>query len=241
MTLVMRSRSTPVEVADHALAQACDGGLPGAWERLRLCYGKSLRAFLRKRGASAREAEQLVDETWGALAMPPARGGARTRIGTYDGRGTLYSWLATILWRRLADLWRGRAGERPASDPAASEPRAGDPLDRVADAESRRLLSRALEEAWPRLTTRELQVVVLKYRHGLPQTEIARAMSIGTSRVSRLLEAAAERLRSAVQRSCGQVPGFEGPWEDVSGILGQLLARTAVSVDRPTGGSDAHG
>jgi RNA polymerase sigma factor (sigma-70 family) len=231
----------PVEVADHALAQACDAGLPGAWERLRLAYVRPLRAFLRKRGASSREAEHLVDETWGALAMPPARGGARTRLGTYDGRGTLYAWLATILWRRLADLWRARAVERPAEELAGLAPGADDALDRVAGDESRRLVARALEDAWPRLTTRELQVVVMKYRYRLPQTEIARAMSIGAPRVSRLLESATERLRAAVRGACGHVPGLAGAWEDVSGVLGRLLARTSAALETPNVGSDSHG
>ena len=66
--------------------------------------------FLRRRGAAVDEAEAIADDTLSTLATPPPRGGARTRIGTYDGRGALKSWLSTVAWRQLITTWRGRRG-----------------------------------------------------------------------------------------------------------------------------------
>lgn len=234
-------KTTPRAAADYYLARACDAGAPGAWEKLRERYGRRLRAFLRKRGATAPEAEELLDDAFGALAAPPARGGTRTAIGTYDGRGSLYAWLATIVWRRLADRWRERCATTGAGAAVrARSVRPEDPATRAADAETARLLGRALEEAWSGLTTRELQAVVLKYRYQLPQTEIARTLKVGPPRVTRLLHSAMARLRGAVEDRFGSQPDWDAPgggWESLFEVVERILARSAADSDVPRPGS----
>jgi RNA polymerase sigma factor (sigma-70 family) len=227
------------------LARACDAGAPGAWERLQKQYRKRLLGFLRRRGARRGEADQVLEEAWGALAAPPPRGGARTAIGTYDGRGSLHAWMATILWRRLTDRWRARSAAArlpaPATQPGLH---ARDPADRVADTETARLLGAALEEAWPRLTPRELQAVVLKYRHQLPQTEIATTLGVGTPRVTRLLESATTRLRASIEARLGPRLGWDADGAGSSGLfeaVERVLARGSVEVARPPDRRAGHG
>lgn len=229
----MAGRNAPRVAEDAFLALACDVGASGSWERLQQRYQRPLRAFLRKRGTSSSDARQLLDETWGLLAAPPARGGANTRIGTYDGRGTLYAWLATVVWRLLTDSWRARAGVTDLPESGAIETcPLQNPVHRLAEAETERLLAEALESAWAGLTTRQLQVVVLKYRHQLPQTEIARALRVSPPRVTRLLQSATERLRDAVgTRLRAEGIDVEEGWPALFRTLDTMLSRSDAQLE----------
>jgi RNA polymerase sigma factor (sigma-70 family) len=223
---------------DLALARACDAGLPGAWERLQKEYRRRLLAFLRKRGAKRGEAEEVLEEALAALAEPPARGGARTQIGTYDGRGSLHAWLATLASRRLTDRWRARSALARLRPPA---PEGGlhemDPADRAAGAEAAGRVAGALEEAWPLLTPKELQAVVLKYRSGLAQTEIAEAMGVGEPRVSRLLSSATTRLRAFLEERLGSHDARDLSADVRRGAahaVDRVLARAAAQLETST-------
>lgn len=220
---------------DLYLAVACDLGRPQAWERLQRRFRRPVRAFLKRRGASATEAEQILDDVWGLLAEPPARGTARTRMGTYDGRGALASWLCTVAWRRLADLWRGRAGVSSLDAEVDAISQHDDPATRLAADETEQLLGRALEEAWAALTARELEALVLKYVYRLPQTQIAASLDVGAPRVTRLLQSATRRLREALEarfelRIRDDAPTLERA--ALSGVVERMLSRTEAELGR---------
>jgi RNA polymerase sigma factor (sigma-70 family) len=218
----------PCAAGDYYLARACEAGVPGAWERLERDLRKLLWSFLRARGASRDDAASLVDETWGALASPPPSGGANTALGTYDGRGSLRAWISTVLWRRLCDRWRAKAGQAPPGPEPDTVAVDDDPARRLADAETGRLLGDALEDAWPRLTRKELEAVVMKYRHDLPQATIAEVLKVGAPRVTRLLQSAARRLRASIESRLGAVPsvgGSEYAWSEVGAAVARLLGR----------------
>lgn len=227
--------SVPRAVGDVYLARACDHGIAGAWERLEGQYRKPALRFLRRRGAAADEAELLLDDLWSTLATPPPRGGARTRIGTYDGRGSLSSWLCTIAWRRLVDGWRARAGSREVdSDAPAPAGQQHDPALHASREEAARLIGLGLEDAWAQMTARELQVIVLKYKHRLPQKEIARILRVGPPRVSRVLQSATSRLREAIARRFDRQSDWEvgGPgWDALLVTVERMLARADVDVE----------
>lgn len=187
-----------VETGDYYLAVACDQGLPGAWEQLQKRYRRPLHAMMRRRGARGREVDELLDDVWGRLAEPATKSEVRTRLGTYDGRSPLLPWLVTVGWRLLTDRWRRAAGVVSSERPVEAQQQ--DPTEHIAGAEMEQLVADVLERAWESLTTRELEVVVLKYRHRLPQTEIARRLRVTPGRITHLLRSSARRLRRAVDR-----------------------------------------
>lgn len=237
--------SVPPAVADYYLARACDAGAAGAWERLEARYRRPMLRFLRRRGAAADEAEVIVDDAFSTLATPPPRGGARTRIGTYDGRGSLKSWLSTVAWRRLIDTWRARRGAQDVQDDVvAGEGRALDPALHVSREETARLIGQGLEEAWAEMTSRELQAVVLKYRHHLPQTEIARILRVGPPRVSRMLTSATTRMREAIVRRFDRQSDWDvggAGWDALLATVERMLARADADVDDTLAGGSARG
>ena len=237
--------SVPPAAADFYLAQACDAGVEGSWERLESRYRKPMHRFLRRRGAATDEAHAVVDDTLGSLATPPPRGGARTRIGTYDGRGSLKSWLSTVAWRRLIDTWRARRGSQDVQDDTVvGGGRRFDPALHVSREETARLIGQGLEEAWSEMTSRELQAVVLKYRHHLPQTEIARILRVGPPRVSRMLQSATMRMREAIVRRFDRQSDWEvggAGWDALLATLERMLARAEADVDDTMAGGTAGG
>lgn len=230
-----RRTSPPHDNGDYYLAVACDAGAPGAWERLQTRYGKPLRALLRRRGAGRRDVEHLLEDVWGRLASPSPRGDARTRLGTYDGRGPLLAWLSTVAWRRLTDAWRAAAGKaRLREGEEAVTAAHADPACLLADGETEQLVAAVLEKAWAALTDRELEVVVLKYRHQMPQNEIARHLRISPPRVTRLLQSATRRLRRSVAARFelrAHAVSAESNQAALLQILQRMLAQSDVRAD----------
>ncbi|HLQ36853.1 MAG TPA: hypothetical protein VK348_03565, partial [Planctomycetota bacterium] len=117
---VMATAIAEAQGADLALALACECQLPRAWEVLVQHYQPRLFAVLRSRRVPAAEAEDLVADLWGELALPPSDGGTRTRIGTYRGVSSLFGWLCVILIRRGIDRHRARRLQEACEDGAAA-------------------------------------------------------------------------------------------------------------------------
>lgn len=192
-------------LGDLYLAIACDERLPAAWEAFVGRFSPRLRALARRRGAREDEADAIARELPGALVAPPALGGARTRMGTFDGSGSLLAWLATIVAYRLVDPHRAprtepieavlRAEESSARRVAPTADASADPASLAVADESRARFSDALAGAWAHLAPRERLAVGWKYRDGLSQIDIARLLGVGPPRASRILARAVEKLR----------------------------------------------
>jgi len=214
-------------LGDLFLAVACEEGTPGAWDRFAAFYGRTLVALAVRRGAANAEAEELAREIPGELFTPPPSGGTRTRLGTFDGAGSLAGWLAVIVQRRLVDRRRAAVRTVPLADTDRPDGSAPDPASAAADAETGRLLGEGLREGWAALADREALALLLKYRDGVSQTAIAGILGVGEPRVSRMIAAASEKLRAAVIRRTGrdahQAAG--GLERTVAGFLATLPPR----------------
>lgn len=221
-------------LADLYLAVACEDGVPGAWERFAERYERTIVALAVRRGASNADAEELASELPGELFTPPPDGGSRTRLGTFDGAGSLQGWLAVIVQRRLADRRRVAVRVVPLPDghdalPAREGAGSGDPVGLAVGAEMGRRFDEALRDAWTALTPREALVILLRYRDGVPQNEIARMLGIGEPRVSRTLSGAAAKIRDGVVRRVGHEPGLgerdaEHTWAAIERSVAEFMA-----------------
>ncbi|HET6203579.1 MAG TPA: sigma-70 family RNA polymerase sigma factor [Planctomycetota bacterium] len=207
--------------ADLFLAIACEEGIAGAWEAFLERYVPRLRALARSCGAQSSEADEIARELPGELVARPGEGGVRTRLGTYDGTGKLFTWLAVMVARRVADRFRARRslpgsaapmGDAPATDVPDRSRGATDPSVLAIDAETASRLREALRRAWAGLDGRASRALLLKFRDGLPQKEIAARLGLSDSRVSRILAASLERIRGAVQERF--LADFPGRWRE---------------------------
>jgi len=237
-------------LSDLFLAIACEERAPGSWEALAGRTRGTVVALALRRGASRAEAEDLAEEIPGELFVAPPRGEARTRLGTYDGSGTLAGWLAVIVGRRLADRRRVAARVRPApggrdEDEGTPDPRARpgdfDPAALAADAETARRFEEALRSAWVDLTDRERLVLRFRFADGLAQTEIARCLGVGEPRVSRSIRVAVEKIRSDLARRLDPRPG-EGDrdpghtWAALERAVAEFMGTLPPSSDSSTDG-----
>jgi RNA polymerase sigma factor (sigma-70 family) len=105
--------------------------------------------------------------------------------------------LRTGRWTGVTRAGRSHGLDRPASlnaplaDGGELQDLLEDPADPIAAAELRLLLRDALG----RLRPRERFVLVSRYQHDLPQQQIAEMLGVSPSRVTKLRDAALEKLR----------------------------------------------
>jgi RNA polymerase sigma factor (sigma-70 family) len=207
--------------ADLYLATACELGSATAWEVVTRRYGPRLAGLAARRGATGADAEALATDVLGALALPPPRGPARTLLGTYDGSGGLFSWLAVSLVRRIgarAKARRTTSLDATADDDASvagavrSSRGSPDPAGTLVDDEGVASFERSLAASLEDLTARERLALLLKYRDGLSQRDSAPFLGVGEPRVSRLIAQALTKLTTATKvhlRSALSDPGGE--------------------------------
>jgi RNA polymerase sigma factor (sigma-70 family) len=218
-------------LADLYLAVACDERIPGAWEQFARRFETKIVAIAVRRGASRAEAEQIAKDLPGQVFAPPADGAARTRVGTFDGSGSLVGWLAVIVGRGLADRRRAAARAPEAIDADLASRADDDPIDAAVGAETGIRFSDAMAEAWGSLTPREALALLLLHRDGLPQSQIARMFSVGEPRVSRIVAAASDKIRAAVVRRVGAPTPNDATWNALRHAVSDSLATLRAPSD----------
>ena len=206
---------------DLYLARACEHGCEQAWAVLATTFRSRLIGLAVRRGARGDQSESLGDELFSQLALPPAKSAGRTRIGSFDGSGSLWGWLAASLARRLHDAHR-RA--RPARSLEEAAPAPARPLVAALDEETAESVQAALRSAWTLLEPRERVALLLKHEHGWRQRQIAQRLGVGEHQVSRWCSRAVSKLRGALQGAALTEAG----WEALRHEMRRHLARSAA-------------
>lgn len=218
--------------ADLYLACACDRGAARGWEALGERCSAPLHGLLRAQGAPPALAEELVVDLLGELCTPPFSGRGRTRIGAYDGRAGLLTWLSVIALRRLAD--RRRAADAKGREARPEAVPVADPVRGLIGEETARLFGEALRAAWARLEARERLVALCAYRDRLSQGEIAQLLGTTQPTVSRILQGVLERLRAEVRGRVGEEVGAEERlWRRLGEIVAEHLAYSDPRREQP--------
>lgn len=196
-------------LADLHLATACDAGVDGAWDAFLLRLGPRIDAMARRHGASPAEAERIAADLPGELCQPAPSGQARTRLGAYDGTGSLEAWIEVVVARRVVDGIRKRT-QRPETA-MATEPVAADagPADQCAADDDHRRFEIAFRSAWQVLSPREALAVRACHVDGVSQTAVATLLGVSQSSVSRLVATAVAKLRAHVGVATGAPPGSD--------------------------------
>jgi RNA polymerase sigma factor (sigma-70 family) len=186
-----------IAAADFYLATACELGCPGAWERLEELYADPVRSMALRWGASAADADEIASALPGELLQPTSNGMHRTSLGSFDGAGSLMSWLARVVDRRLVDRARKR---RPTALPDFDRHTSSGtaPFEQLIQTETGQRVSAAFEKSLVDLSPRDLQLLVLKFRDGVSQADIAHQLQVTPARVSYLVKRTLDRLRVTV-------------------------------------------
>jgi len=232
---------------DFYLALACEQGCSSAWRAFEARLAPRLEGLARKRGADLGTAREIVEDLPSDLLATTSSLGGAPRISQYNATGSLFAWLAVFVARRIADRARVRRVESldelhplrwsSGTPDASTQSSDDDPAQRAIVLEAVAALRRMIGAAWSTLDDRHQLALVLKYRDGVAQKEIARVLRVGEPRVSRILGTAQGRLREAAAMcareldtdALAQQPTF---WRLMAGELAESL-QVSSDVDDP--------
>ncbi len=190
-----------LRLEELVLARACAAGNQRAWDVFLLRYRAKLYEVARQITREDSSGRELADSVYAELYGTRMREGSRiSRLTYYGGRGSLEGWLRTVLAQEFVNTYRkqrrmvsldeeseeGAQFAAPASEPIViADPRLAD----------------AIEEALRSLAAEERFVLASYFLDGRTLLQIARALSVHESTISRKVEKLTSGLRKQIVRN----------------------------------------
>src|SRR5713101_8370123 len=190
-----------LHVEDLMLARACAAGNEHAWEVFLLRFREKLYDIARQITREDSAGRELADSVYADLFGTRMREGNRvSRLTYYGGRGSLDGWLRTVLAQEYVNTYRkqrrlvsldeeSEAGVQFAA--TASEPAV------LADPR----LENAVDEALRSLEAEERFILASYFLDGRTLAQIARAISVHESTISRKIEKLTKGLRKQIVKN----------------------------------------
>ncbi|HEV7239530.1 MAG TPA: sigma-70 family RNA polymerase sigma factor [Thermoanaerobaculia bacterium] len=188
--------------ADLYLAFGCLLGRSAAWQAFEEEFHEYIVRLAVSAARTPDEAIDLAQAVVVDLFLPDRSG--RSRIGSYDGRSSLATWLRVLVCHRAIN-------ERKRNHMAAQ------PLEALFEAPDETAMPRldatirahrysdaardALQQACAKLSARERHVLLLRYGRLKQVQEIAAALCVHPSNVTRQIDRVCNRLREIVIRT----------------------------------------
>lgn len=193
--------SKTLRLEDLVLARACAAGNERAWEVFLLRYREKLYDIARQITREDSAGRELADSVYADLYGTRMREGNRvSRLNYYGGRGSLDGWLRTVLAQEFVNTYRKQrrtvsldeeSEEGMQFAAAVSEP--------VVVADPR--LANAIDEALRSLAAEERFVLASYFLDGRTLAQIARALSVHESTISRKIEKLTKGLRKQIGKN----------------------------------------
>jgi RNA polymerase sigma-70 factor (ECF subfamily) len=182
--------------SDEALLAAYAAGDARAFAELYERHERPVYRYFLRQGASAAQADDLLQETWLAVVRHAAG---------FEPRAKFTTWLYTIARSKLVDHWRGR-DDALSLDEAANDPDGAAVLEIDAGEAHRpdvqamsREQARAFVEAVEQLPLAQREAFLLQAEGGLSLEEIAAVTGAGHETVKSRLRYAMTKLRAAME------------------------------------------
>lgn len=197
--------SSPAPVshrADLELAEsALDGDRQAVEAVVAMLRGPELAASLRNRGATADEANDIVNDMIGdCYGGERAKGGLHRLLGRYLGKGPLAAFFHHVALRRLIGVKRWQASHPQATPDAEGR----NPIDLIGSSDSDgedaviELLRGALRATLAKVDAERLVVVRLIESYEVPQTQISTVWGWHPSKVSRANSELLQEIRDGI-------------------------------------------
>jgi RNA polymerase sigma-70 factor (ECF subfamily) len=193
-----------LRIEDLALARACAAGSERAWERFLSRYREKLydiAGYITKETSSARE---LADSLYADLYGMSARDGQRvSKLASYTGRGSLEGWLRTVMAQEHVNRYRRqrRLVSLDEENEEGVQFAAAEAQPAVA-VEPR--LAAAVDEALAELSSEDRFVLAAYYLDDRTLADVARALSVHESTISRKVDKLAKSLRKHILAALGR-------------------------------------
>src|SRR6267378_2127774 len=190
-----------LRLEELALARACATGNERAWQDFINRYRQKLHSMALHITRDGAHAAELADSLFADLYGVNARDGVRrSKLVFYTGRGSLEGWLRTVMAQEFINRYRKQKRtvsleeqtEEGVQFVAAAEPA------RASDHISDQRLESATDEALAELSSEDRFTLASYYLDGRTLAEIAGALGLHESSVSRRLDRLATGLRKRI-------------------------------------------
>jgi RNA polymerase sigma-70 factor (ECF subfamily) len=193
-----------LRVEELALARACAAGHERAWEVFLTRYREKLyniAGYIAKESSASRE---LADSIYADLYGTTTRDGKRnSKLASYTGRGSLEGWLRTVMAQEFVNRYR-RQRKTVSLDEESEEGAqfaAADPEPAIA-VDPR--VEKATDEALSELSSEDKFVLASYFLDSHTLAEIARALRVHESTISRKVDKLAKSLRKRILAGLGK-------------------------------------
>src|SRR3954462_4991716 len=190
-----------LHVEDLALARACAAGNERAWQAFMHRFREKLYDAGRQITRNDATGRELADSLYADLYGTQGReGGRQSKLFSYGGRGSLGGWLRTVLAQEYINRYRkqrrlvslDRECEEGAQFPAAA-------VAEITSVDER--LEQAVDEALRLLPAADRFILASYFLDERTLAEIARALSVHESTISRKVEKLTKGLRKQVLKA----------------------------------------
>ncbi len=209
-TMVFVPDDTPF-AADFLLAQLCLEGQASAIREFQDTYRPIVIAYLRKKGASEGEAEDVTEHLWGDCLTE--RPNNRPRLATYSGRSSLKSWLYVVALNRW--MAQKQKEEKFPRGPDDGLERVPGPPSSESEKPLIELMKNAIEAGFRDCPAEDFVLLQLAHMDSLYLTELADMFKCSKSKIGRDLEDAQKNMCISILRHVRALdPLLELSWED---------------------------
>ncbi len=219
-----------LRLEELALARGCAAGNERAWQDFISRYRNKLRAMALHITRDACHADELADSLFAELYGVNTRDGVRhSKLGFYTARGSLEGWLRTVMAQEFINRYRKQ--KRVVSldeqeDEGTQFVAPNSPPVIAADAR----LEAATDEALTELSSEDRYVLAAYHLDGRTLAEIARALGLHESSISRRLDRITNTLRKRIlaclrERGMSHAQAKEALETDVRDLQLDLRAR----------------
>jgi RNA polymerase sigma-70 factor, ECF subfamily len=193
--------SKTLRLEELVLARACASGNERAWEAFLLRYREKLYEIARQITREDSTGRELADSVYADLYGTRMREGNRiSRLAYYGGRGSLDGWLRTVLAQEFVNTYRKQRRmvslDEESEDGVQFAAAAPEP---VVNADPR--LEKAIDEALRSLESEDRFVLASYFLDGRTLAQIARALSVHESTISRKVEKLTKGLRKQILKN----------------------------------------
>ena len=193
--------SKTLRLEDLVLARACAVGNERAWEVFLIRYREKLYEIARQVTREDSTGRELADSVYADLFGTRMREGIRvSRLTYYGGRGSLDGWLRTVLAQEFVNTYRKQRRtvslDEQSEEGAQFAATASEP---VVPADSR--LESAIDEALRSLESEQRFILASYFLDGRTLAQIARALSVHESTISRKIEKLTKGLRKQIVKN----------------------------------------
>jgi RNA polymerase sigma-70 factor, ECF subfamily len=187
-----------LRVEDLALARACAAGAEHAWEAFILRFREKLydvAGYIAKESSAARDlADSLYSDLYGTIN----RDGQRVcKLNSYTGRGSLEGWLRTVMAQEYVNRYR-RQRRLVSLDEETEEGKQFAAPDPGTEAAVDPRIGLATDQVLGGLSAEDRFVLASYYLDERTLAEIARALGVHESTISRKLGRMAKSLRKKI-------------------------------------------